>query len=61
MILFSTLFTYICVGGLSVTAQGFPQLLGTWGGGLQNLMGGLRQYMGGAWGGGFKTVFLKSR
>ena len=39
--------------------QGFPQVLRTWrwaappplgGGALQNLMGGLSQYMGGAWG-----------
>ena len=39
--------------------QGFPQVLRTWrwaasphegGEALQNLMGGLSQYMGGAWG-----------
>ena len=37
---------------LHTQAQGFPQLLRTWwggGGALQNLMGGLSQYMGGAW------------
>ena len=39
---------------------------GQWGGGvgvgaLQNLMGSLSQYMGGAWMGKLKTASLKSR
>ena len=34
-----------------ISKQGFPQVLRTWGGSLQNLMReGLSQYMRGAWG-----------
>ena len=34
----------------TVTIQGFPQVLQTWGGAPQNLMGGLKSKNGGAWG-----------